>query len=266
MTQSAPSPDPVGVLLAGGSGSRMRPLTEHMNKHLIPVHMRPMIEYALGTLLGMGLRQILVVTAQRHMGQIVELLGSGRRYGEGVELSYRVQDEARGIADALRLAESFAAGRRVAVILGDNVFDDDGLGAAQRRIQAAAGPMAGVFLAQVDDPRAYGVATLKGDRVAQIQEKPDVPASNLAVTGLYLYPPDVFDRIRGLSPSARGEYEISDVNDAYAREGRLLHHRVKAWFDAGEPGPWMRAQRYVAEHPARFGPTRFGLAHGPDRG
>ncbi len=266
MPQSAPSSDPVGVLLAGGSGSRMRPLTEHMNKHLIPVHMRPMIEYALGTLLALGLRQILVVTAQRHMGQIVELLGSGRRYGEGVELSYRVQDEARGIADALRLAESFAAGRRLAVILGDNVFDDDGLPAAQQRVQAAPGAMAGVFLAQVDDPRAYGVASLKGDRVVAIQEKPALPQSDLAVTGLYLYPPDVFDRIRALSPSARGEYEISDVNDAYARENRLLHHRVSAWFDAGEPGPWMKAQRYVAEHPKSFGPSRFGLARDPGRG
>lgn len=255
-----------GVLLAGGSGSRMRPLTEHLNKHLIPVHLRPMIEYALGTLLGLELTEILVVTAQRHMGQIVELLGSGRRYGEGVELTYRVQDRAAGIADALRLAEPFAAGRRVAVILGDNLFDDDSLGAAAARVAAAPEAAAGVFLAEVDDPRPYGVATVEGGRVVAIHEKPRHPASRLAVTGLYLYPPDVFGRLAGLRPSARGEYEISEVNDAYAREGRLVWHPVARWFDAGEPDPWMRAQRHVAEHPARFGPERFARRPAPAPG
>lgn len=248
-----------GVLLAGGRGTRMRPLTEHVNKHLIPVHLRPMIDYALGTLLGIGLTDILVVTGRRHMGQVVDVLGSGSEYGDGVEFTYKVQDEALGIAHALGLAERFAAGRRLAVVLGDNVFDDDGIPAAAAAFAAAEPPAAVNFLAEVENPRAYGVATIRDGRIVEIAEKPETPASNLAVTGLYLYPNDAFERIRHLQPSGRGEFEVSDLNNAYAREGRLRHHVIERWFDAGEPDLWMRTQRHVETHPERFGEVRFRL-------
>ena len=256
-----------GILLAGGRGTRMRPLTQFANKHVLPVHMRPMIEYPLGTLLTLGLNDILVVTGRSHMGQIVDVLGSGSHYGEGVRFTYRVQDEARGIADALGLAEDFAAGRRLAVILGDNVFDaargeEDDLRPLVQAFATAVQPHAVNILTDVEDPRAYGVARMEDGRIQEILEKPDAPPSNLAVTGLYLYPGDVFEVVSELSPSARGELEISDVNNHYAAAGRLQHHIVERWFDAGEPGPWMRTQSYVAAHPDRFGPERFRLRGG----
>lgn len=250
-----------GVLLAGGSGTRMRPLTRHRNKHLLPVHMRPMIDYALGTLLGMGLADILVVTGRRHMGQVVDVLGSGGEYGDGVEFTYRVQDEARGIADALALARPFAAGRRLCVMLADNVLDDDSPRGVLATFADAEPPHAVNFLAEVEDPSAYGVARVEDGRVVEILEKPADPPSNLAVTGLYLYPSDAFEFIDGLEPSARGELEVSDLNNAYARDGRLVHHVVTNWFDAGEPDPWAATCRYVQDHPERFGPDRFRL-HG----
>ena len=248
-----------GVLLAGGSGRRMLPLTAHTNKHLIPVHMRPMIEYPLGTLLGLGLSEILVITGREHMGSVVEVLGSGQAYGEGVDLTYKVQDEAGGIAQALALAEPFVAGRRLAVVLGDNVFDDDGLAPAVAAFLEGAPGDALNVLADVDNPESYGVATVADGRIEQIVEKPRRPASSLAVTGLYVYPPDVFERVRGLAPSGRGELEITDVNNGYAAEGRLRAYETTRWFDAGEPGPWMRTQTYVAGHPERFPPSRFRL-------
>ena len=259
MGKTALSERVAGILLAGGSGTRMRPLTKDRNKHLLPVGMRPMIDYALGTLLGAGLSDILVVTGRSHMGQVVDVLGSGRDYGDGVEFTYRVQDEARGIADALALARDFSAGRRLCVLLADNVFDCDRLRPAIEAFAASAEAYALNFLAEVEDARAYGVARLEGDRVVEILEKPETPPSNLAVTGLYCYPTDAFDKVDQLDPSARGELEISDLNNAYAREGRLQHERVAGWFDAGEPEPWMRTQRYVQEHPTRFGDDRFRL-------
>jgi glucose-1-phosphate thymidylyltransferase len=249
----------VGVLLAGGSGSRMRPLTLHTNKHLIPVYLRPMIEYALGTLLNMGLRNVLVVTGRHHMGKVVDVLGSGSAYGPGVELTYKVQDEPRGIAHALGLAERFALGRRVAVMLADNLVDDDRVYEAAHAFARAEPPYAMNFLARVKDPRAYGVATVKGGKVVKIVEKPKKPASDLAVTGLYLYPGDVFERVRRLSPSARNELEVTDLNNMYVAEGRMRCRRVSRWFDAGEPGPWMETQRYVEAHPERFPESRFRL-------
>lgn len=251
--------DMVGVLLAGGSGRRMLPLTAHTNKHLIPVHMRPMIEYPLGTLLGFGLREIMVITGREHMGRVVEVLGSGRSYGAGVDLTYKVQDDAGGIAQALGLAAAFAAGRKIAVVLGDNVFDDPSLDAAVAAFRAPDATHALNVLARVGNPASYGVATVEDGRIVHIVEKPEEPASDLAVTGLYLYPPDVFEKIRHLAPSPRGELEITDVNNAYAAEGRLRGHEVSRWFDAGEPEPWMRTQRHVAEHGDHFGPERFRL-------
>jgi glucose-1-phosphate thymidylyltransferase len=236
----------------------MRPLTLRTNKHLIPVHMRPMIEYSLGTLLHLGLREILVITGRQHMGQVVDLLGSGSRYGAGVDFTFKVQERAGGIAEALGLGERFAAGRRVVVMLGDNVLvHEPALGAAARSFARADPPHAVSFLARVEDPRAYGVAEVEGERVLRIVEKPAEPATNLAVAGLYMYPPDVFARVRTLRPSARGELEVTDLNNLYAREGRLHAVVLERWFDAGEPGPWMRTQRYVEAHPELFGEDRF---------
>jgi glucose-1-phosphate thymidylyltransferase len=252
-----------GILLAGGNGTRMRPLTRHRNKHLLPVHMRPMIDYALGTLLNLGLDDLLVVTGRRHMGQIVDVLGSGSDYGPGVAFTYRVQEEARGIADALALAEPFAAGRRLLVMLADNVLDDDSVGPAVEAFARAEPAHALNLLCAVERPEVYGVARLEGEQVVEIVEKPAVPPSNLAVTGLYGYPPDAFERVRALTPSARGELEISDLNNSYAREGRLRHHVVENWFDAGEPEPWTRTCRYVQDHPERFGAARFRLREDP---
>ncbi len=238
---------------------RMRPLTRHMNKHLIPVHMRPMIEYALSTLLGLGIREILVVTGRGHLGSVVEVLGSGRDYGRSVELTYKVQDDAMGIAHALGLAERFAGGRRVVAILADNLHDDESIAPVVHAWSRAEPAHAMNFLTRVEDPREYGVATVADDRVVEIVEKPEVPASDLAVTGLYLYPPDVFDKIRELEVSERGEFEVTDLNNAYIREDRLRFHVVERWFDAGEPGPWMATQRYVESHPERFPEKRFRL-------
>jgi glucose-1-phosphate thymidylyltransferase len=253
-----------GVLLAGGSGSRLQPLTARTNKHLVPVYLRPMIEYPLGTLLNAGLREVLVVSGRQHLGQVVDLLGSGAAYGEGVDFTYKVQDEALGIAHAIGLAERFAAGRRVAVLLGDNVMDDDGVPEAIRAFAALEPAVATCFLARVPDAKAYGVATVEGGRIVRIVEKPRQPESDLAVTGLYLYPPDVFDRVRRLTPSARGELEVTDLNNAYVAEGRMRYLVVERWFDAGEPGPWMRTQRYVEEHPERFTSARFRLREDGD--
>lgn len=249
----------VGVLLAGGTGSRLRPLTEHVNKHLIPVYMRPMIEYSLGTLLNMGLRQILIVTGREHMGQVVQLLGSGCDYGRGVDFTFKVQDAAGGIAQALGLAQEFAGGRKVAVMLGDNVFDDDQINGVTQAFAKSKEDYAVNFLAEVENPQAYGVATVKDDRIVKIIEKPKNTASRLAVTGLYLYPNDVFEKVATLKPSARNELEITDINNLYVREKRLHFHKVKAWYDAGEPEPWMRTQIYVSQNPKRFGPARFQL-------
>ena len=249
----------VGILLAGGTGSRMHPLTIHLNKHLIPVYMRPMIEYSLGTLLNMGLRKILVVTGRDHMGQIVQQLGSGSDYGPGVDFTFKVQDQAGGIAEALGLAESFSNGKKIAVMLGDNVFDDDSIYRAVHDFAKANPPFAMNFLHAVDNPKPYGVATIKNDRIIKIVEKPKNPESNLIVTGLYLYPPDVFEKIKQLKPSARSELEITDINNWYIEKGILRYHEVKAWFDAGEPIPWMKTQDYVANHPDRFKENRFQI-------
>jgi glucose-1-phosphate thymidylyltransferase len=219
-----------GVILAGGKGTRLGELTKVTNKHLLPVGPYPMVYHPLKKLVGAGIRDVLLVSGTEHMGDFVELLGSGKDHG--CSLSYRVQDEAGGIAQALGLAELFCSHSRSLVILGDNIFLDplyDLIGLADQRPDQAF-----VMLKQVHDPQRYGVAELDGDRIVGIEEKPAQPKSDYAVAGVYLYPPDVFGVIKRLKPSARGELEITDVNKHYLGQGRLGYCRLKGyWTDAG---------------------------------
>ena len=219
-----------GVILAGGKGTRMGELTKVTNKHLLPVGPYPMVYHPLKKLTGAGLTDILLVSGTEHMGDFVELLGSGK--GHGCRLTYRVQDEAGGIAQALGLAELFCTGSRMCVLLGDNVFQ-----APLRPLLAAAGghpDWAWLGLKEVHDPGRYGVAELDGQRVVGIEEKPAAPRSNHAVVGIYVYPPDVFEVIKTLRPSGRGELEITDVNNHYLRAGRMGYSVLDGyWTDAG---------------------------------
>jgi glucose-1-phosphate thymidylyltransferase len=197
-----------GIILAGGKGTRLGELTKVTNKHLLPVGPYPMVYHPLKKMVGAGVRDILLVSGTEHMGDFVELLGSGKDHG--CSLTYRVQDEAGGIAQALGLAELFCHNERCIVILGDNIFHDplhDLLGAANRQPD-----FAWVGLKKVPDPSRYGVAELQGRRVVSLEEKPAQPRSDFAVVGIYVYPSDVFDVIKTLRPSARGELEITDVN------------------------------------------------------
>lgn len=233
-----------GVILAGGTGSRLHPLTKVTNKHLLPVGDRPMVLHAIDKLTAAGITRVLVVTGTEHMGDMVALLGSGRTWG--CDITFRVQDEAGGIAQALALAEDFAAGGPLVVLLGDNVFED-GL---QPHIDAYTAQQAGarVLLCAVDDPERFGVPRLDGDRVVEIVEKPADPPSRFAVTGIYFYDATVFDIIRTLRPSGRGELEITDVNNEYVRRGTLTSGVLTGWWtDAGTFPSWHRANRLVAE-------------------
>lgn len=219
-----------GVVLAGGSGSRLLPLTKTTNKHLLPVGDRPMVYYPIERLVAAGIEDILVVTGVHHVGAIVSQLGSGADFG--CRFTYKVQDEARGIADALLLAEDFARGGRVAVVLGDNVFSDPL--APHLGTWAASGKGGMVLLKEVVDPQRFGVARFEGAELVEIIEKPPVPPSRLAVTGIYFYDGAVYDIIRTLRPSARGELEISEVNSRYLARGELAWATLGGWWtDAG---------------------------------
>ena len=219
-----------GVILAGGKGTRLGELTKVTNKHLLPVGPYPMVYHPLKKLTGAGLTDILLVSGTEHMGDFVELLGSGKDHG--CRLTYRVQDEAGGIAQALGLAELFCTGSRACVLLGDNIFQ-----APLKPLLAAADEhpdWAWLGLKEVHDPGRYGVAELSGKNVVSIEEKPKEPKSNFAVVGIYIYPPDVFDVIRTLRPSRRGELEITDVNNFYLHEGRMGYSALDGyWTDAG---------------------------------
>jgi glucose-1-phosphate thymidylyltransferase len=219
-----------GVVLAGGTGSRLFPLTKVTNKHLLPVGREPMIFHPVKKLVEAGIREILIVTGTDHMGDVVALLGSGKDFG--CEFTYRVQDEAGGIAQALGLARRFGRGGRLAVVLGDNIFESSVAGFADAYRRQPSG--AKILLKEVSDPARYGVAVTDGDRVVEIVEKPKQPRSNLAVTGIYFYDESVFDVIAGLKPSARGELEITDVNNAYLARGDLTFDVLPGfWTDAG---------------------------------
>ncbi len=220
-----------GVILAGGLGRRLHPLTKITNKHLLPVYDKPMIFYPIHTLVGAGVRDLLIVTGGNNAGDFLRLLGNGKAFGLP-HINYTYQEGEGGIADALRLAEHFAEGEKIVVMLGDNMIEKDirhGVVAFKKQKRGAR-----LYLKQVDNPRAYGVAELKGNRIISIVEKPKRPKSNHAVIGIYMYDNQVFDIIRTLKPSRRGELEITDVNNAYLRRGQLEYEILDGWWaDAG---------------------------------
>lgn len=219
-----------GIVLAGGTGSRLYPLTKVTNKHLLPVGLAPMIWHPIWKLKGAGMEEILIVTGTEHMGDVVGLLGSGKDFG--CRFTYKVQDEAGGIAQALGLAENFAGQESVCVILGDNIFEDSLEEEAE--IFRRQGKGARILLKPVQDPQRFGVAEVKDGRVLGIEEKPLQPKSDLAVTGIYFYDAAVFDIVRRVKPSGRGEMEITDVNNAYIAQGELSCGTLKGWWsDAG---------------------------------
>lgn len=227
-----------GVILAGGKGTRLHPLTKATNKHLLPVGREPMIFHPIKQMVSAGIRDILVVTSTDHMGDVVRCLGSGQEFG--CSLTYKVQETAGGIADALRLAEGFAAGSPICVMLGDNIFEYSIAPYAENFRRQTGG--ARVLLKQVGDPSRYGVAALDEKHVIAIEEKPQQPKSDYAVVGLYFYHCDVFDKIRRLEPSARGEYEITTVNNVYIADGLLQYDVCHGkWTDAGQPASLQEA-------------------------
>jgi glucose-1-phosphate thymidylyltransferase len=238
-----------GVILAGGKGTRMGELTKVTNKHLLPVGAWPMVYHPLKKLTGAGMQEILLVSGTEHMGDFVELLGSGKDHG--CRLTYRVQDEAGGIAQALGLAEHFCTGSRSCVLLGDNIFRDPLISLVEK---ANTRPdWAWIGLKQVHDPGRYGVAELEGDRVVSIEEKPKAPKSDLAVVGIYIYPPDVFSVVKTLKPSGRGELEITDVNNYYLKQGRMGSVTLDGyWTDAGTLDSLDHANEIVRKEPPRF--------------
>ena len=238
-----------GVVLAGGTGSRLFPLTKVTNKHLLPVYDKPMIYYPLECLAKSGIEEVLLVTGGNNAGDFIRLLGNGRELGLK-NLQYTYQEGAGGIAQALGLAEQFADGGSICLILGDNIVEY-AIGDACRRFRHQ-GQGAKILLSQVENPKAYGVAELDGDRVVRIVEKPKEPKSNWAVIGIYFYDGKVFDIVKTLKPSARNELEITDVNNAYIERGEMTADKVRGqWADAGENIDfYLKACNTVAQHGA----------------
>jgi glucose-1-phosphate thymidylyltransferase len=219
-----------GIILAGGTGSRLFPLTKVTNKHLLPVGRKPMIFHSIEKLTGIGIKEILIVTGVEHMGDIVNLLGSGKEFN--CEFTYKVQDEAGGIAQALGLAEKFAGMEKVAIILGDNIFEDNLVASAEAFEKQKSG--ARVLIKEVSDPHRFGVVEIEKGKVVSIEEKPKKPKSSYVITGIYFYDHFVFEIIKGLKPSARGEFEVSDINRAYMKKGKLQYDILSGWWtDAG---------------------------------
>jgi glucose-1-phosphate thymidylyltransferase len=233
-----------GVVLAGGTGSRLFPLTKITNKHLLPIYDKPMIYYPIETLVQAGIHEILVVTGGRNSGDFLRLLGNGKQFG--AHLNYTYQEGEGGIAEALGLAEHFAHGDRIAVVLGDNLLERSIKSAVDAFLAQKEG--ARILLKEVHDAERFGVAELDGDRIIGIEEKPSKPKSHYAVTGIYMYDASVFDKIKTLKPSGRGELEITDVNNAYIDEGTLAYSVLEGWWtDAGTFESLLRAANLVAD-------------------
>jgi glucose-1-phosphate thymidylyltransferase len=237
-----------GVVLAGGLGTRLYPLTRVTNKHLLPVYDKPMIYYPIQTLVEGGITDIMVVTGGNHAGEFLKLLGNGKEFGLH-HINYTFQEGEGGIAQALSLAEFFVAGKPVCVILGDNILEKPIRSSTQAFSQQGRG--ARILLKEVPDPERFGVAVLDGSRVVRIEEKPNTPKSKYAVTGIYFYDAEVFDIVRTLKPSGRGELEITDVNNAYIDRGQMSYDVVDGWWtDAGTFESLLRANTLVAQKQA----------------
>ncbi len=234
-----------GVVLAGGSGSRLSPLTRVTNKHLLPIYDKPMIYYPLQTLVEAGIQDILIVTGGNNAGDFLRLLRNGKDFGLN-QLSFAYQEGEGGIADALRLAEPFGAGEKICVILGDNILENSIRGAREQFERQQDGAL--ILLKEVRDPERFGVPVFEGKRIVRIEEKPKVPGSPYAVIGVYFYDGTVFDRVRTLRPSGRGEFEITDVNNSFLFEGQLSYDVIEGgWTDAGTFESLWRATKMVRE-------------------
>ena len=234
-----------GVVLAGGTGSRLSPLTRVTNKHLLPIYDKPMIYYPIQSLVNAGIHEILVVTGGKNAGEFLRLLGNGREFGLK-HINYTYQEGEGGIAEALGLAEYFAAGEPICVILGDNIIEGNICAAVKNFESQKQG--AKILLKEVSDAQRFGVAEIRGDRVVGIEEKPKRPKSNYAVIGIYLYDNSVFRKIRRLKPSGRGELEITDVNNFYLEEKALSYEILEGWWtDAGTFESLLHANNLVAK-------------------
>ena len=234
-----------GVVLAGGLGTRLRPLTSVTNKHLLPVYNQPMIYYPIQTLVNAGINDIMVVTGGSSAGDFLRLLGNGKAFGLK-HLNYAYQEGEGGIADALSLVEHFASEEPVCVVLGDNIIEGNILGAVNAYREQGGG--AKIILKKVPDPQRFGVPRLDGNKVVRIDEKPSVPQSDYAVIGIYMYDGAVYDIIRSLKPSGRGELEITDVNNAYIARNQMTWEELDGWWtDAGTFESLLRASNLVAE-------------------
>ncbi len=243
-----------GVVLAGGTGSRLFPLTKITNKHLLPIYDKPMIYYPIETLVDAGIHEILLVTGGRNSGDFLRLLGNGKQFG--AHLNYTYQEGEGGIAEALSLAEHFAHGDSICVILGDNLIE----GSIRESVDDFRAQKQGakILLKEVHDAERFGVAEVVGDRIVGIEEKPRAPKSNLAVTGFYMYDSSVFEKIHTLVPSNRGELEITDVNNAYIREGNMTFGYLDGWWtDAGTFDSLLRATNLVADKAQRERPEEL---------
>jgi len=235
-----------GVVLAGGLGTRLLPLTKITNKHLLPVYDKPMIYYPINTLIKGGIDDIMIVTGGNNAGDFLRLLSNGEKFGLK-HINYTYQEGHGGIAAALSLAEHFVDCEKIVVILGDNIFEDDIKGAVKEFEKQERG--ARIFLKKIEEPKRYGVPELKGNKIINIEEKPKNPKSSYAVTGLYMYDDRVFNIIKNLKPSARGELEITDVNNAYVKEETMTYSILNGlWTDAGSSfESYYRANKWVAE-------------------
>jgi len=233
-----------GIVLAGGTGSRLHPLTKITNKHLLPIYDKPMIYYPIQTLVDAGIRDILIVTGGKNAGDFLRLLANGKNFGLK-HIGYTYQEGEGGIADALALAEHFADGDKICVILGDNIIQGSIRSAVEQFRKQASG--ARILLKKVPDAERFGVAEIVANRIIGIEEKPKHPKSDFAVTGIYMYDATVFDKIKTLVPSRRGELEITDVNNAYIAEGTMTFSFLEGWWtDAGTFDSLLRAGNLVA--------------------
>ena len=238
-----------GVILAGGSGSRLYPLTKVTNKHLLPVWDKPMIFYPLRTLINAAIKDIMIISGPEYAGHFLRLLGSGKDFG--IKLTYEIQDKAMGIANALSLAEDFFDQQKCTAILGDNIFEDNIIDDVENFKKRDDG--AHVFLKKVSNPERFGVPRLDKDKVEYIEEKPKNPKSSYAVTGLYMYDRKVFDIIKNLKKSDRGEYEITDVSNAYIKNNELTYSVLKGfWSDAGTFESLYAASNHVMKNEDKY--------------